>query len=99
MKTLSLFLISCFAALSVFAQDLSTVTITVKGTRNKQVLVDGQPYTVNTDISNVNANTPISITGLQPGQHSLQVIRSNQVSTNATNTTQFNLRSGFDMDI
>src|SRR5687768_903653 len=101
MKTLSLLLVGCLTALSVFAQDLSTVSITVKGTRNQQVWVDGQSYAVNNDINSVNNNskTPITITGLLPGQHTLQVIRTNQVRNNATSTTTFTLRSGYDMKI
>ena len=94
MKTISLFLISCTTALSVLAQN-STVTITVRGNNNEQVLVDGKSYVVSNDY-NTNSNTPITINDLQPGQHTLRVTRTDDIDNN---TTTFNLRSGYDLQI
>jgi hypothetical protein len=101
MKTLFLFVISCVTCLAVLAQ-ASTVTINVRGNNTQQVVVDGRAYTVtgttnNTNTNNNNSNDPISITDLQTGQHTLQVI---SVDPNdQANTTTFNLRSGYDMQI
>ncbi len=101
MKKIVLFMVSSFTALAVMAQT-STVTITVKGNRSKEVLVDGNSYTVNTDISSPTAvNMPITVTGLASGQHTLEVKRSNQYNNTISSgkTTVFNLRSGYDMAI
>ncbi len=98
MKTIITFFVSCFTALAVMAQTTPTVTIKVNGSRNKEIRVDGQAYTVNTDVNSVNGpNTPIVITGLLAGQHTLQLARLNQNNTNRDNTTSFTLRSGYDL--
>jgi Domain of unknown function (DUF4476) len=105
MKSVSIFFLSTLMALSVFAQNIaSTVTIQVNGNRNRQVVVDGRSYSMsdysNTSENNNNAvNNAITITDLQPGQHSLQVLRSSQnnYGRRNSNTTSFNLRSGYDL--
>ncbi|MES1223648.1 MAG: DUF4476 domain-containing protein, partial [Bacteroidota bacterium] len=99
---LSLILMACFVSMSLTAQNSSTVNITVNGNRNKEVRVDGKSYPVNTDASSVtSANSPIQISRLMPGQHSIEVIRSNRYNNTTTtgNTTTFNLRSGYDLNI
>jgi hypothetical protein len=89
MKTLSLLLLSCLTALSVLAQNLSTATITVRGTRTERIIVDGQTY----DVTN---NTPIVVSNLQPGQHTLQLVRANDVQ-DADDSRTFYVRSGYDL--
>jgi len=109
MKKISIFLVSCLLALSVGAQNnMPTLTVQVNGNRNKEILVDSRSYTVtiNTDINSSTAPAvPITIYDLQPGQHTLQVVRSNNYgnnnyNNNATTTNDaisFNLRSGYDL--
>ena len=94
-----IFLVACFTALAVNAQ---TVTVKVKGNRNHQVLIDGNSYTVNTTTSSTTAvNTPIVVTGLSLGQHTVQVMRSNPNTGRITEgmKTTFTLQSGYDMNI
>ena len=97
MKTIFSLFITCFTALSVFAQT-STVTINVRGASNDRIIVNGKSYDVLSDINNSNVNTPIVITDLQPGQHTLQVVRTEDIGNTGT-TTSFNLRSGYDLMI
>src|SRR5689334_20396845 len=107
MKKISIFLVSCITALSVFAQYTnrgSTVTITVNGNRNRQVLVDGKDYTNSTNsVTTNNIPAPITITDLQAGQHTLQLVRANRYNNNsnnrAGNTRTFNTRQGYDVNI
>lgn len=105
MKSVSIFFLSTLMALSVFAQNItSTVTIQVNGNRNRQVVVDGRSFSMsgysNTSQNNNNAvNNAITITDLQPGQHTLQVLRSSQnnYGRRNSNATAFTLRSGYDL--
>jgi len=106
MKSLFLFVISCFTALSVFAQTASTVTITstANGNRARQILVDDKNYTLNsttTDGTTTAANNVVVLTDLTPGQHKLQVLRGNSTNsaTGRNNSTTFTLRSGYNMEI
>ena len=102
MKTIILLIISSFTALAVMAQQTATVTIIVKGERNKEVLVDGQSYTVNTDVSSPTpVNAPITISNLSTGQHTLVIRRTDRYGTISStgNTTSFNLRSGYNLEI
>jgi len=107
MKKISIFLVTCLLGLSVGAQNSAPVlTIQVNGNRNKEVLVDGRSYavTVNTDVnSNAATAVPITVYDLQPGSHTLQVVRTsyynnNNYNNNTTTTTDaisFYLRAGY----
>ncbi|MFI5128366.1 MAG: DUF4476 domain-containing protein [Chitinophagales bacterium] len=111
MKKILVFLVSCVTTLSVLAQyySASTVTITVNGNKNRQVLVDGKNYSATEPVINDNSvitgNPPVSITitDLQTGQHKLELVRVNQNQNNnrnnRTNTKTFNTRAGYDMQI
>jgi len=102
MKPLSIFILGCFTALSVFAQNNIIVNITLNGNNNREILIDGKTYLlsdyVNTSTNNKNK---ITVADLQPGQHTLQVIRNNKNNNrrNARNERIFNLRTGYDLDI
>jgi hypothetical protein len=102
---LSIMILACFISLAVAAQTGGTVNITVIGNRNKEVRVDGKTYTVNpvnTDVSSTAAvNSPIQITSLSTGQHSIEIVRTNRYNNTSRtgNTTTFNLRSGYDLNI
>jgi len=98
MKTILSFFVTCFTAISVFAQSSSTLTINVRGADNERVIVDSKSYDIRNDINNSGVNIPVSITDLQPGQHTLQIIRTGEVN-NTGNTTVFYLRSGYDLSI
>lgn len=95
MKTISLFLVSCIMATSVISQTVSTVTINVRGTNNESIIIDGREYVVNTDYS-TNTNTPIVVSNLQAGQHTLQIKRINDVNPSST---IFTIRNGYDLQI
>ena len=94
MKSLIVFILSCLTALSVYAQ---TVTITVNGNRNRQVLVDGRSFTVDNTTTSPTLKAPIIINDLQTGQHTLQIVRlnPNTNTTNRTSSTTFTLRPGY----
>lgn len=96
MKKIINFFVTCFTAISLLAQNSSTLTINVRGSNNERVLVDTKSYDVRSDINNSGVNTPIVITDLEPGQHTLQVVRTDD-DNNSDNTTFFNLRSGYDL--
>ena len=95
MKTFSILVLSCLATLSVFAQTTSTVTINVRGNNTEAVVVDGRSYTVTSDY-NANTNTPIVVSNLQAGQHTLQINRLNEANPSST---VFTTRTGYDLQI
>jgi Domain of unknown function (DUF4476) len=102
MKTISMFLITCLMALSLYAQNgANTVTISLNTNRYQQVLVDGKVYPVNTSTTTTTGfNSIVTITDLQPGQHELQLVRVNQnTNTRRNNTSTFNVRSRYDLAI
>ncbi len=95
MKSLSTLIIGCAASLSVAAQNVSSiVTIKLNSNRNKEILVDGKSYST----PNVNKLDSIVITDLQPGQHTLQIVRNNRNNAN-NSTTSFNVRQRYDLQI
>jgi len=99
MKTISMFLISSLITVTLYAQvTANTVTIKLNSNRYQQVLVDGKTYTVNT--STTGTEGLITISDLQPGQHTLELVRVNQ-NTNArrSNSRTFNIRSRYDVAI
>lgn len=100
MKPLSIFIISCLTAASAFAQSNIIVTVTLNGNVNKEVLIDGNPY-YPTNYSNTSSNNQnmITVNNLAAGQHTLQVVRSNNNRRNVGTERVFNLRSGYDLDI
>lgn len=95
MKTISLFLVSCTVAASVISQTVSTVTINVRGNNNEAIIIDGREYVVSNDY-NTNTNTPIVVSNLQSGQHTLQIRRINEVNPSST---VFTIRNGYDLQI
>ena len=95
MKTIFLFLASCISILSVSAQSVSTVTVNVRGNNNESIMIDSKEYTVYSD-NNTNTSTPIVVSNLQSGQHTLQIRRSNEVNPSST---VFTTRTGYDLQI
>jgi len=93
MKTFYIALVSGFFSLTVLAQN-PTLTITLKGNKNRQLLIDNRDYTPATSIVGL-SNTTITITDLQPGQHNLEVVRDNDRDVNTTIT----LRANYDKQI
>jgi hypothetical protein len=101
MKTISLFLISCLAAISLWAQT-NTLTVQLNTNRYQEVLIDGKIYSImnNTTTNTTGLNGLVTITDLQPGQHTLEVVRVNSTTgTRRNNTRTFNLRSRYDLAI
>jgi hypothetical protein len=86
---------SCLVALSSFAQ-YNDVILKVNGNKNRKVMLDGRVYNMSNTNPKAN-NKSVTITDLQPGQHSIQVIRTNK--TTNTVTTSFTIRSGYDVTI
>src|SRR5437868_4736917 len=103
MKALSILLISCLMTVSIFAQNRissgSIVTINING-NNREVMVDGKSYPIDNIVAS-NGTTPVTITDLQPGQHTLEVVRVNPNNNNRRTTvkTTFNVRSRYDLAI
>ena len=95
MKTIFLFLLSCTAAISVLAQSVSTVTINVRGNNTQSIVIDNKEFSVQNDY-NTNTNTPIVVSNLQSGQHTLQIKRSDEVNPSST---VFTTRTGYDLQI
>jgi hypothetical protein len=98
MKQISIFLIIFLTALSIDAQqNTSVVTITVNGNKNVQISVDTKEY--NSNGSNAAGNkTTVALNNVNIGQHTLLVTRTDQ-NTNRPDkiSTTFNLRRGYDM--
>ena len=95
MKTIFLFLAGCTVTLSVLAQSVSTVTINVRGNNNQAIVIDNTEYLVSNDYT-TNTNTPIVVSNLQAGQHTLQIKRANEANSSST---IFTTRTGYDLQI
>ena len=95
MKTISILLVSCIMATSALAQTVSTVTINVRGDNTDAIIIDGREYVVTSDY-NTNSNTPIVVSNLQAGQHTLQMSRSDEANPSST---VFTTRTGYDLQI
>jgi len=95
MKTIFLFLTSCITATSVSAQSVSNVTINVRGNNNEAIVIDNTEYVVYNDHT-TNTNTPIVVSNLQAGQHTLQIKRADEANPSST---IFTTRTGYDLQI
>ena len=95
MKTIFLFLASCMTAISVSAQSVSTVTVNVRGNNNEAIVIDNTEYVVYNDYT-TNTNTPIVVSNLQAGQHTLQIKRTDEANPSST---IFTTRTGYDLQI
>ena len=95
MKTIFLLLASCLTAISVSAQSISTVTVNVRGNNNEAVVIDNTEYVVYNDYT-TNTNTPIVVSNLQSGQHTLQIKRTDEANPSST---IFTTRTGYDLQI
>jgi hypothetical protein len=95
MKTIFLFLATCITAITVSAQSVSNVTITVRGNNNEAIVIDNTEYVVYNDYA-TNTNTPIVVSNLQAGQHTLQIKRTDEANPSST---IFTIRTGYDLQI
>ena len=95
MKSIFLFLVSCITAVSVSAQSVSTVTVNVRGNINEAIVIDNTEYVVYNDYA-TNTNTPIVVSNLQAGQHTLQIKRTDEANPSST---IFTTRTGYDLQI
>jgi len=95
MKTIFLFLASCVTTISVLAQSVSTVTINVRGNNNEAIVIDNTEYVISNDYA-TSTNTPIVVSNLQSGQHTLQIKRANEANPSST---IFTTRTGYDLQI
>src|SRR6187402_941779 len=95
MKTIFLFLVSYMITISVLAQSVSTVTINVRGNNNEAIVIDNTEYVVYNDYT-TNTNTPIVVSNLQAGQHTLQIKRADEANPSST---IFTTRTGYDLQI
>jgi hypothetical protein len=97
MKTILIGLALLITNSATFSQALSTVTINAAGSRNKQILVDNTSYTIDNTTST--AVKEIVIPNLAPGQHTLELVRSNPNSNRQSTKTSFTVREGYDLTI
>jgi len=95
MKNILILLVSNIMAVSTIAQTVSTVTINVRSNTNEAIIIDGKEYVVTSDYT-TNTNTPIVVSNLQAGQHTLAIRRSNEVNPSST---VFTTRTGYDLQI
>ncbi len=95
MKTIFFFLAGCITTISVSAQSVSNVTITVRGNNNEAIVIDNTEYVVYNDYT-TNTNTPIVVSNLQAGQHTLQIKRADEANPSST---IFTTRTGYDLQI
>ena len=95
MKTIFLFLASCITVVTVSAQSVSNVTINVRGNNNEAIVIDNTEYVVYNDHT-TNTNTPIVVSNLQAGQHTLQIKRADEANPSST---IFTTRTGYDLQI
>ncbi len=95
MKPIFIFLLAFISVISVSAQSVSTVTINVRGNNNEAIVIDNKEYVVYNDY-NSNTNTPIVVSNLQSGQHTLQIKRSDEANPSST---VFTTRTGYDLQI
>ena len=95
MKTIFLFLACCIIATSVSSQSVSNVTINVRGNNNEAIVIDNTEYVVYNDHT-TNTNTPIVVSNLQAGQHTLQIKRADEANPSST---IFTTRTGYDLQI
>ena len=96
MKTIFILLASSIIATSVLAQTVSTVTLNVRGNTTESIVIDGKQYVVDPDGNNSNTNTPIVVSNLQAGQHTLQIKRFDDIDPAST---VFTTRTGYDLQI
>jgi len=79
----------------VLAQSVSTVTINVRGNNNEAIVIDNTEYVISNDYA-TSTNTPIVVSNLQSGQHTLQIKRANEANPSST---IFTTRTGYDLQI
>ena len=77
------------------SQSVSNVTINVRGNNNEAIVIDNTEYVVYNDHT-TNTNTPIVVSNLQAGQHTLQIKRADEVNPSST---IFTTRTGYDLQI
>jgi len=100
MKSLSIFILGCVMAVSAIAQNNITVNVTLNGNYNREVLIDGKTYLLS-DYQNTSTGKKnmITVPDMQPGQHTIQVIRNSTSRRSVGQEKTFNLRAGYDLDI
>jgi hypothetical protein len=90
MKKLSILVMSLMLAIATWAQT-STVTVKINGSKNWNLVVDGQSYNINS------SHRTVTLTDMQPGQHTISITKPN--NTKNVNTTTFTLRNGFNTEV
>jgi len=97
MKPILLFIAATLLAVSVFAQN-STLTIRARGEGYREIFVDGNRYTLQKDINDINnMSTPIVLNNLQQGEHTVRVVFDDNRQNDYV--SRFTLRAGYDMTI
>ena len=97
MKIFFLGLVSLALSTAVYAQTYSTVTINVMGNRNTQLILDGTTHDISPLSNAGDTRTPLVLTNLPAGQHTLEVVNTQNEGANLS--TVFRIRSGYDMQI
>ncbi len=93
-----------------FSATSQVVTVTVNGNRNLQVIINQRIFDIDNNTTN-NQSKTFTINNLQPGEHSLQLIRINDSNVNdddmvdrnnlprTRNVSTFQVKQGFDVSI
>jgi hypothetical protein len=100
MKTLMTLLISSLIATAAGAQvTQNSVTLNIRGNQAREITIDGRSYTPPTSYNNEISS--IVISDLQPGQHTLKVLRTENNYNNKDRNvnSSFTLRTGYDLTI
>ena len=66
-----------------------------RGNNNEAIVIDNTEYIVYNDYT-TNTNTPIVVSNLQAGQHTLQIKRADEANPSST---VFTTRTGYDLQI
>ena len=67
----------------------------MRGNNNEAIVIDNTEYVISNDYA-TNTNTPIVVSNLQAGQHTLQIKRANEANPSST---IFTTRTGYDLQI
>ena len=91
MKIFFLGLVSLALSTAVYAQTYSTVTINVMGNRNTQLILDGTTHDISPLSNAGDTRTPLVLTNLPAGQHTLEVVNTQNEGANLS--TVFRIRN------
>ncbi len=96
-KIFSILCTFVISSIAISQSQSNTVTINVTGNRTKQIGVDSKYYTI--DNNSLTEEQVIVINNMENGQHTLDVVRSNQFNKTSSYKTSFSVRDGYNLDL